>query len=178
MLDHYTTNPIVMIYTELWKILADRPEISGLIEEGNRIRFDETRDPTKRTTSTADYPELIIAPETVIGNLKSSSSSSSFVFRYGVVTSTGDFRYTTFLAQVQWILLGVLVDWRNTLGCLNWCGENFVKGVRLESDALGFTDVDPVVEVNRKRGWSSLMRFDVETAFKTSNVAKILTSEN
>ena len=177
MPDFYADNPFTMVYTELWTILEQRSELSQLVAVGNRIRYDQTRDPHKRTISTADVPEILIAPESLVSNLKSSSSSTSIDVTYGVVTATGDYRYTDFLAQVQWMLFGTLIDWRNTLGQLTWQGKSFVIGVRIDTETLGFTDLDAIQEVERKQGWTSLLQFTVNMMFKTSDVQLQLTNE-
>lgn len=177
MPDYFSTNPLTMVYTELWSIVEKRPEITAIIAEGNRIRYDKDRDPHKRNISTADVPEILIAPEGITGNLRSTSSSTEIVVRYGVVTATADFRYTTFLAQVQWIFLALLIDWKNTLGCLKWCDKSFVKGVSLISDDVGFTDADPIQEARRKKGWTGLLRFDAKMVFTTTDISHVLISE-
>ena len=177
MPDFYADNPFTLVYTELWTILEQRSEIDLLVKEGNRIRYDKTRDPHKRTISTADVPELLLAAESTISNLKSSSSSTSIDVSYGIVAATGDYRYTIFLAQVQWMLFGVLLDWRNTLGQLTWQGKSFVIGVQMISETLGFTDLDAIQEDERHQGWPRLLQFTVNMTFKTSDVQLQLTNE-
>ena len=177
MPNFYATNPFTMVYTELWNILEQRAEIDGLVSVGNRIRYDGTRDPHKRTISTADVPEILIAPELLVSNLKSSSSGTSIDVTYSVVTATGDFRYTIFLAQVQWMLFATLVDWRTTLGSLQWQGKSFISGLTIDTETLGFTDLDAVQEVERKQGWTSLLQFTVNMMFTTSDIQLPLTSE-
>lgn len=177
MTDFYATNPLTMVYTKLWDILAARAEVDDLVVVGNRIRFDTNRDPVKYNISTADVPEILIAPESITGNLKSSSSSTKIDQIFGVVSATGDLRYTTFAAQVQWFIFGCLINWQNTLGTLLWQGKSFIDYVRLEDETVGFTSADAVLEERRKVGWTSLMRFTVGMHFTTSDVALELPNE-
>ena len=173
MTDFFAPNPLTMLHDELWRILDLRSEIGVLIKEGNRIKFNyvDDRDPFKQNASTYDFPELVLAPETLSGNLSSSSSSTSIDVIYVLRTSTGDYRYNQFLAQVQWMLLGTMVNWRDTIGAITWQGKPFIKSVNIDSNIMGFTEVDLQGENIRKRGWSDLMRFNIKMMFTTSDVA-------
>ncbi len=172
MTEFFAPNPLTLLYTGLWDILEARSEMTeGLVVEGNRIRYDKDRDPHKDNISTQDVPEILIAPEGLSGNLKSSSSSTSIVQAFGVRSSTADFRYNEFLAQVQWLLFGTLIDWRNNLGLLQWQGKSFVTSVQLITTTIGFSDIDEIQGDERKRGWADLMQFDVGMMFTSSDVA-------
>ena len=175
MTDFYAPNPLTMLHDELWRILELRSEIGVLVKEGNRIKFNYTddRDPFKDNASSTDFPELVLAPEALSGNLKSSSSSTDINQTYVLRTSTGDYRYNQFLSQVQWMLLGVMVDWRNNIGALTWgvADKPFIKSVNIDSNIMGFTEVDLQGEHMRKRGWSDLMRVNIGMMFTTSDVA-------
>ncbi len=177
MTNFYATNPFTMVYTELWNIIEARSEINQLVVVGNRIRYDKDRDPHKNNVSTFDLPEILIAPEGISGNLKATSNSTSIAVSYGVRGTTGDFRYTEFLAQVQWMLFGTLIDWRNNLGTLQWQGSSFITFVNIESDTIGVSEIDDVQNQVRKRGWANLMRFVVGMSFRTSDVALQLANE-
>ena len=169
----YADNPLTMVYSELWKIIEARSELDQLVVQGNRIRYDDrdNRDPHKDNISTQDVPEILLASEGITGNLKSSSNGTSLQFAYGVRTTTGDLRYTDFLAQVQWMLLGSLVDIRQTLGVLTWQGKKFIESVNLESTTIGFSDLDIIQGGDRKRGWADLMRFIVSMRFNTADIS-------
>jgi len=170
MVDFFAVNPFTMVYTELWTIIEARAEIDELVLVSNRIRYDETRDPHKENISTRDVPEILLAPEGIVSNLKASTNSTTVTKVYGIRISTGDYRYTSYLAQVEWMLFGALVDIRNTLGALQWQGKSFIQSVRIDSNVLGFSDVDDVQRQERKRGWADLMRISVDMRFSQSQL--------
>jgi hypothetical protein len=167
-------NPFNMVLRELWAMLEAHPKFSRDVKEGNRIRFthDANRDPQKATVQAADMPEVTIFPETLDGNLHSTSSTTRVTRRYTVMVATGDFRYTEFLGPVEWYILCALLHWRTRLTSLQWAGKNFVKRVNAQSASQGVFNQ----QVNRNvTGWSALWRVEVEMHFDTDDLRAELT---
>lgn len=168
--DYFAENPLTMVYNELWNQLEARTEFDELIKEGNRIKFNYS-DPAKvvkTNISEYDVPEILASVESVTGNLRSSSNSTSIIVTYGLYTATADYRYNDYLAQVQWTLLCTLVDWHSVVGQLKWNGRPFIKQVSLIEDTIGAADINPLTQTVRKSGWTSFLTFSVRMDFKTN----------
>lgn len=159
-------NPFDVVLTALWDMLLAHPRFVRDVKEGCRIRFDSEidRDPTKETVQVADFPEVMILPETAEGNLHETSSTSRIVRNYTVMIATGDFRYTLWLGKIEWYVFVALLDWQTRLTALQWRGQSFVKAANLVSAQSGFSN--PAANRNIK-GWSAVWRVEVRMHFVT-----------
>lgn len=169
MSEEFKTNPFTLVYSGLWDLLLQHPRAALLLREGNQIRFDvlNNRDPLKQAVQVADLPEIILTAETISSNLLSTSSSSSVTRGYAWLISTGDFRYTPLLAQIEWMIFVAMSNWKRVLAALTWKDAHFVKKVNISSANAGFSDA----ERNRGiQGWSAAWRVEVEMHFRTADL--------
>lgn len=162
-------NPFSMVITELWNMLLAHPCFVRDVKEANRIRFDiaNNRDPLKATVMVADLPEVSIVTLSGTGNLMSNSSASQIVRQFSVLISTGDYRYSEFLAPMEWIVFCAMTGWKNRLTALTWHDRKFVTRANMTSIASGLSDP----EKNRNvKGWSAVWNVEVEMHFMTSDL--------
>ena len=134
------------------------PEMQLLIDEGNVVRYDveDLKQPKKTGVSDADVPELILVDSGITCNPFDSTSTSDVKFNFDLMISTGDMRWKEVVAQVNWILLCQLHQWRTLLAAIEWKGRTFVKNVKPTSIVVG--------ETNRARstgleGWTTIWTF-------------------
>lgn len=153
----------------MWDAALCHPSLVSMVRERNRIRMDRPgdRDPWKETVSAADLPELRLDVDSLTANLMSTSSTTMVTRRYSWVLSTGDFRYTELLAPLEWYLTAAMLKWREKLSTLLWRDKSFVKVVRLTDGSAGYSDP----QANRGiRGWSAIVRVEVEMHFSTADM--------
>ena len=159
-------NPFGMVHTTLWEMLLRHPSFVADVKERNRIRFDSKtdRDPIKSQIQAGDLPEVCIVADTLTANLHSTSNTSMITRQYAVMIATGDYRYSEFLARVEWEVFVALLDWRKRLTALKWNDKGFVKRANLLSGGAGLSDP----KLNRNIvGWSATWRVEVEMHFAT-----------
>lgn len=168
-----TNNPFNLVLTALWDMLLQHPQFVRDVKEQNRIRFDvsRNRDPLKGAVQTGDLPEVCIGMSAVSANIMETSSTSMCKRSYSIMVSTGDYRYTEILGDVEWQVWVAMCGWKRTLGGLLWKDKNFVKRVNVNNAAAGLSDP----EKNRNiRGWSSVWSVDVEMHFATADLLEEL----
>ena len=162
-------NPFTMVLTALWDMLLEHPQFVRDVPERNRIRFDSLtdRDPLKDTVAAADMPEVAVVAETVTANIMESSSSSRCNRVYSVLVSTGDFRYSAILGQVEWAVFAALTGWKAKLAALRWNGEGFVKNVNVTTARSGLRQSE---QDRNLTGWSAVWSIEVMMVFSTSDL--------
>lgn len=166
-------NPFTLVYDALWRLVQQNPAFTESVPEGNRIRYDNPfdRSPVKKNVGAADLPELVLVADTLSANIHATSSSSKVVRQYKWMMATGDFRYSEFLAQLEWQVFTAMCDWQSTLAALCWREKTFVKRADLLSGAAGVSDLN----LNRGiAGWSAIWRVELEMHFQTSDLYREL----
>ena len=165
-------NPFDMVYDALWQMLLSHPVFERDVKTGNRVRYDikTDRDPMKDTIAAGDLPEVVLASDTVSGNLMQTSSTSMVTKRFSVLVSTGDFR-APILTSVEWCIFTALTGWPERLGALTWKQQRFVKRVQLVSAQSGLSDA----AANRNiKGWAAKWVAEVEMHFSTLSLREEL----
>ena len=159
-------NPFQIVYDSLWEMMEEDPRFS--VKEGNKIRFnDNNREPYKTAHSTDDYPEVMLLPESGIGNISSTSSTSFLSKKYTWVVSTGDFRYDQ-ISDLEWALSAGLLAWMYRLKPLLWEGSEFVKYVNVVQTDLDI--IDRTLNRARAQNITGLISiFTVEVSMHFSN---------
>lgn len=160
-------NPFSMTYDALWQMAASHPEFNRLVKIGNRIRYDDSRDPEKQVVAAADLPEVVLVSESLSTNLHATSSSSMMTRNYTWLISTGDLRMNELLYPVEWALICAMANWKQVLGALKWKGAHFIKQHDMTAASEGESDS------TRNRGiigWSSSWRCTVQMYFKTNDL--------
>lgn len=163
------TNPFSMVYSELWSILLKHPAFVRDVNFKNRIRFDvpNNRDPLKATIGAADLPEVMITVENISANLHDTSHTTRIARRYNILASTGDYRYTEFLAPIEWAIFTAFTNWQTTLTALQWKDKPFCKAFRIVTGTAGMSNP----QQNRNIvGWSSVWQCEVEMHFNTADL--------
>ena len=159
-------NPFQLVYDSLWTMMEADARFD--VKEGNKIKFNNNkREPVKSQHTTSDYPEVMLLPESGIGNISSTSSTSSVSKRYTWVVSSGDFRYTE-ISDLEWALTAGLLGWMYSLKSLTWNENEFVKLVNVISTDLEV--LDRSVARARSQGINGLVSvFTVEVSMVFSN---------
>lgn len=163
-------NPFTILYDGLWGLLEASPEFAATFKPGNRVRYDsETAiNPLKEAIANADLPEVILIDDGMQAELLNTSSTSKVMTNYSLMISTGDFRWSMYTAQINWIILCNLSHWQTKLGALTWCGQHFVKLVRVLDNTTG----QSIPERNRSiEGWTTIWKLQCELHFSTVNLA-------
>jgi hypothetical protein len=162
------TNPFDMVLSKLWEMLLAHPRFERDVKKNCRIRFDDetNRDPTKDPVQDADFPEVMILPQTSSFNLHETSHTSRVSRQYTVMIATGDFRYTEWLGKVEWYVFVALLSWQERLTALRWkdMEGSFVKSANLLTATSGFSN--PALNRNIK-GWSAVWSAEVNMHFPT-----------
>ncbi len=164
-----TSNPFNMTLTAIWDMLLAHPRFVRDVKEGNRIRFDnpKNRDPLKANVEASDLPEVCVAMSNVSANVMETSSTSKCIRTYTIMISSGDYRYTEILGEVEWQVWVALCGWNRTFGGLKWHDKNFIKRANVTSANQGLSNP----EQNRNiRGWSSVWSVEVEMHFSTADL--------
>lgn len=161
------SNPFDAVYNGLWTMAETWPTISTLVKPGNRVKFDTDSIPTKSAIAFGDLPELILVPADTVINLGATSSSTYVAREYDWLISTGNYKLTNHMNEVEWALFITHLNWSPTLTSLLYQSKTYVKHVRLINARTGISDPDR----NRGlQGWSSIWRVQVEMHFKTSDL--------
>lgn len=166
------TDPLSLVYNALWDLLEVHAGFTGLVKVGNRVKYDTFGIVASKDALTdADVPEVAIVPLGLIYGLQISSSSSSFVQRYGaeLVTGTSQLAQTGGFLPVKWEVIRALAAWESVLNALTWESQNFVKTLRggdltdnlLRDGGLGARSIT---------GWRSLMMFEVTMYLTTASI--------
>ena len=169
-------NPFTLTYDAIWGMLEAHPGFVADVKEGNRIKYnlDVDRDPLKQQILPADLIEVVIAQTNVTANLFISSSGSMCTRQYNILVSTGDWRYTRYLAQVEWDVYTATMLWKERLGALTWKGKTFVKRANIVGASSGAADP----ERNRGiKGWSGVWTVEVEMHFSSNDLLKVAKGE-
>lgn len=162
-------NPFTMVFDALWAMLEAHPRFVRDVNDRNRIKFNVSndRDPLKEVVQVADLPEVCLKAATTTANVMETSSSSKCVNQYQIMVSTGDFRYTAFLAIVEWYIFVAMCGWKTRLASLRWKNKSFVKRVNVINAIQGLSDP----KANRNiEGWSCVWQIEVEMHFETQNL--------
>jgi hypothetical protein len=162
-------DPFSMVYTALWKMAEETPDLIELVKLRNRIRYDTfDRDPEKRNYLDADCPELALHSAGVTGNLWNSSTTSLVQRRYSWVIISGDMRITERLMPVEWALFIAMHGWKEVLGALTWNDKNFVHRASMLDIQEGI--LRPMEGVEGPRGWSAVWAIQVDLSFDTKDL--------
>lgn len=122
-------NPFQIVYDSLWTMMEADERFE--IKVGNKIKFnDNKREIYKSQHTTSDYPEVILVPESGVGNISSTSSTSFVAKRYTWIISAGDYRYNE-ISYIEWALTAGLLSWQYTMKTLLWEEHEFVKMVNI-----------------------------------------------
>ena len=157
------TNPFLMVYNSVFNLPLKDSRFVRLVDEGNRIRFDQSdRDPIKRNTSTADYPEVMLIPRGFQDiNLHSNSSSSRLRYGYQWIISTGDFRYSI-ISAVEWALFAAMSKYRCEVTTLQWGEKVFALQLNIDGSQMGEQES---LQRRGLNGWAVLWNIFVEMNF-------------
>jgi hypothetical protein len=170
------SNPFTMVYAAIWRMIEDWPDLDELIKPGNRIKYDSpvVRSPFKEKISTADLPELALVADTVNCNTHQTCSTSRCTRRYSFMLSTGDYRYSALMAQLEWMLFATTHDWKSRLGKLVWpegSDWHFCKRYDTPDASVGESNPD----LNRNiRGWAAVWSFEVEMHFRRADILDLI----
>lgn len=153
-----------MVYDALWEMMEEDERFE--VKEGNKIKFnDNRREVIKTQHSSNDYPEVILLPESGIGNISSTSSTSNVIKRYTWMVSAGDLRYDQ-ISHLEFALYAGMTSWLYKMKPLIWEGHEFVKRINIVA-----TDLDMIDRtINRARsqgvqGLISIFTIEVEMHF-------------
>jgi|CXWL01.1.fsa_nt_gi hypothetical protein len=159
-------NPFQLIYNELWTMMEEDERFT--IKEGNKIKFNANkREPLKTQHTTSDYPEVALFPESGVGNISSTSSTSNVTKRYTWVISTGDYRYDE-ISDIEFALYAGLTSWLYRMKPLLWKGVEFVKRINIVATDLEF--IDRTIARARTQGIQGLISiFSIEVECHFAN---------
>ena len=163
------SNPFTLVYDALWSMVEAHPQFLHDVKVGNRIKFnsDVSRDPMKDAIALGDLPEVVLISENGQANMYNTSSTSMITRSYAWLVSTGDFRLTKILSEVEWQIFCAMHGWPEKLASLQWAGKNFVKKASIVSTSSGYSDPE------RNRGiigWSAVWRCDVDMYFNFTDL--------
>jgi hypothetical protein len=116
----------------------------------------------------ADAPELILASDSAVVNLRDSSCSSMITRTYSFLISTNDYRIKERLHPVEWMLFVSLANWPTELMTLEWEGKRFVTMANITGATTGLSNT----VLNRGiKGWSAIWSLLVQMHFATADLA-------
>ena len=168
--------PLVMVHDSLWEMVDRNPAITSMVSTKNKIRF-LTQDGDKREATTKDFPELVIMPASIMGAVRSNSTSTNLTAKYDFYIATNDIVITTH-DTLQWEVMRALVDWDQVLCKLVWpkggTRHFIIQAAEFES-TIGLNN--NVLNDNRGlRGWCSLLSVKIQMSFNTADM-RIKTQE-
>lgn len=162
--------PFTAVYTTLWKMAEETPQIANHVKLGNMVRHDdpELRSRPKPKASSADLPELALGLAGIdLADWDVSSTESQIVRRYTWRIHSGDWRVQQ-IHYLQWTLWSALRGWREQLTALTWGASetHYVRGVRMLAAEEGES-----VPTNRGiDGWLALWDVQIHMRFKSSEL--------
>jgi len=165
-------NPFSMVYTTLADLVWSYPDVQEHIRPGNYVRYDlpQQRDPLKDNITPGDMPEVVLMDQASTANIHSSSSTSMTRRVYSWMISTGDYRVTYSLCDIEWIIWVAMADWQSVLGQLKWPIGSYCSFCK-KLDVIETTSGLLVSEQNRNlKGWSSIWQVAVEMHFRTADL--------
>lgn len=160
------SDPFLLVYNSLWTMMEADSRFE--VKEGNKIKFNSRdREPFKTQHSSTDYPEVMLLPESGIGNISSTSSTSFVLKRYSWIITGGDYRYSE-ISQIEWALTAGLLGWMYKLKTLLWDDYEFVKSVNIVDTNLEL--IDRTLARVRAQGIAGLISiFTIEVKMHFSN---------
>lgn len=166
-------NPFTILYRGLWQWVDLNPQLSGMVAPKNRIRYDDekTRDPLKRTASTADLPELVLQPVSFTPKALSNSSHSTYTRVLRWIVNTGDRRITAGTHDIEWFLFLSSIKFRPDILNLEFNGGKFIHDFRIGEGTQADGDV---FNRNSIAGWVSIMEISVEMHFRTATLKYLI----
>ena len=159
--------PYSKVYDAIWALLESSEEFKEHCSAANRIKFsgEGDRQPQKGNQQSADTPEIMLVANGGPLNLNNTSSTTRVNQAFDLVVNTGDYRLNEFVFPISWIVTCKAKEWCNTISALKWNGESFVKVVRITNNTIGESLERRQTGI---KGWSTLIRFDVEMHFGTA----------
>jgi hypothetical protein len=154
-------NPFVMVYDSVWNLLFGGVEnqLAASIKVGNRITLGSElatdRNPFKNTSTTSDYPELILVDEGGQMNLHANSSQMSYLMQLSIYISSNDLRYGVVASNLNWYTCCNLAKWRDLLNTVQWREKSIIKGFEIIPITIGPNNPQ---HLNAPVGWNSIWR--------------------
>lgn len=165
-------DPFLLLYRKLWDVVQDHPDLGTYVKTKNQIEFDTTRRPVKETVASADLPELMLIPNSIVGNLHRTSSSTSFTITYQWVLTLGDLRVDTHLFPLQWILVSSMTRAMIDVLSLTWNSKEYVRRFDLTGNITGESQSQRQSNI---KGWSTVQSVEAELYFTTSDLISVAT---
>jgi len=167
-------NPYLRLYDAFYKLMfeGDDNKLGAFVKVGNRVTFgtlkQDDRNPFKQSVTTADIPEIVLIDEGGFLNIHGNSSGAKQQYNLVMYISTGDWRYSCYIAPIGWYITCNLNKWLQGIRDeVTWNGTNFVKNVLPTPIQIG--ESNP--ERNRMLdGWTAIWRFQFELFFPTGTI--------
>ena len=132
-----------MIYDALWDIVESDDTLTGLVREGNRIKFSRELptpdyDPRNEVVRDGNSPELMLLPDYFMGNATATQSHSQIQKNYNWVIRTSSRIASLELFPVEFALWRVLTSKSTykTLEDLKFNSESFVNNVNISQGSV------------------------------------------
>lgn len=161
------SNPLQMVYDALWAIVP-KSDLANLVKEGNRVKFDDELN-AKEIISTADFPEIQLAPSSGNYNLPDTSHTSMVLERFTWLVGSGTFDLKELL-HLKWLLIASHDTWVEDISALTWDGELFVTRVSIDDGTTGHQETKSTRQ--KIAGWSAILSVEVEMHFKRETLRK------
>ena len=185
-----SNDPFTLAYCGLWDMLEDHKGFVGLVSPPNRIKFlAEKLDPSKKTLTDTDLPEVCVEPDGGDPHLQCNSSRTTLTAKFKVFAATGNQRLDTLgpagingaIYPVLWETLRAMLGWVTVLKPLTWptgtdpdthlpLGNPFIHLAKPTGISISLTDVNQNRQII---GWSATIAYEVHMNFLTAAMAPV-----
>lgn len=165
-------DPLTIVREKLWECIEQNPVLNELVQEGNRIRYDDEIG-EKRQVGHGDLPEIVIVPSNASQESMGTSGTGFLWMSFQFFLSTGT-KNAGLVSRLQWEIFRVIQTFMANTDICQYHGNNFVSCVKMESGAQAISDAA------RNRGiggWSALWGVSVQMVFPNDEIIFELTEE-
>jgi hypothetical protein len=154
------------VYTNIWIILEEQPEIAELVKKNNRIKYDPLRE--KWNTLTQDYTMIRILPTIIGANMHASSCSSRLTMAYDIQILSGKVAIEKIFEVFFAVFKGCQDMQEKLSGRVSWAEDGSTPIARAEIINGGFGK-DTGISV-ASGGWHTMARLEVDMFFSSTTL--------
>jgi hypothetical protein len=146
------------LFSKLHDHINNAFKLRGVVHNVKVIDVLDESYTQRKGTSSADFPECVLQPVSVMGPLTASSQHTRVVVKYQVRISSGDLSMRVINKLVSW-LMETMIHLESQKGIFRWNDYSPLVSVKFGDAPLGLSNN----EANRnKLGFSTVASFEVE----------------
>jgi hypothetical protein len=159
-----SVDPFSLVLNLLWDLLEAKTSFTDDVQEANRIKVWDKRNPFKDSLAEASVPEVIIVPRAQSAWQNRNSGGCGFTKSFLILVSSGNQGIET-IFPVEWGITKAMYDFETTGLALTYGGEEFVKDINITDGSDSLTDDELMKTL---KGWSAIYTVSVLMHFSNT----------